>query len=75
MAEFREHPTYKNRLTGHTMYKRIQEGHYRDYAWESDICQSEMRGEPDLYGDWLSMEVGDVYMENAEIVQVNLYEE
>ena len=74
LDEFRKHPTYKNRLTGDTMYKRVLEGRYRDYVWEHDVWIAESNGDLDEYGDWLSCEVEDIFLENAEVVQVNLSE-
>ena len=74
LNEFRQHPQYKNRLIGDTMYKRVLDGKYRDYVWEHDIWVAENNGDLDEYSDWLACEVEDIYIDNAEVVQVNLAE-
>lgn len=74
LNEFREHPLYKNRLVGETMYKRVLDGWCRDYVWEHDIWRAEANDRLNEYSDWLSCEVEDIFIENAVVLQVNLSE-
>lgn len=75
LREFREDPTYKNRLIGDTLYKRLLDGWCRDYVWEHDIWLEEQHGNVEVYSDWLDLEVTDIFIENAQVVQVNLGDE
>ncbi len=75
LRELRENPMYMDLLGMSTMYKRILEGMYRDYAWERDFAIAEVRNDLEKYSDWLDMTVGDIYMENGEIMQVDLVDE